>query len=171
MSLKYKVESKWKASYQRVTSQPLVSSLGAAAGLGAGEFFGELTSQLLGWMKYKKAAAKTAVKALIGILFFAASPMDGGVFTIPAAVTSWGSTVLDWIAAQWTGGVVGWAQRLAVRLRKLTVASKIVSKEISRLEEAEIPVAPETPPARTVERQKMDGYGRYRNSIGAGRRF
>jgi len=139
------------AGIQRDIKKPIerhgvvLPSLGIASGLIAGGFVSETTARALGYIGYKKAAVKTGVKVVLGSLLFgtgvgipATSPI-----TYPAAIATFGLIPLDWIAAKWSGGVEGLAEKTAVVIRTWSMGVEKVQDEIAQLEKL-------TPPHNTI---------------------
>ena len=168
--MKYKIKQGWEK-----VRVPVLGIGGAGIGLISGELLSEFASRALGYTSYKKAGAKTAVKSLVGATFLGASAIPGATpFALPAAFATWGSVFMDWIAAKWTGGIGGLAERMAAAVRTWAMGAEKVSAELASLEQVEVsatvPLEAETS-SRAVERQMTDSYGRMRNNVGAGRRF
>jgi len=127
---------------------------GAATGLTLGELSSEFTARTLGWTGYKKAGVKTGVKGLLGCLFLGASAIPGAApFTMPAALSAWGSILLDWISARFPGGVYGFAERLAVTARKWAMGAEKVAAELSALEK-ESPTLTKSNSPRIIESER-----------------
>lgn len=114
------------------------ASLGAGTGMLAGEFTSEYTTRLLALTGYTKAGAKTAVKVAIGSLLLGLSSKvrdpSWNMFAKIAAFGSIGSSILDWIAAYYPGGIVGLANTLAISSRVMSMGTRTVTQTLSRVE-------------------------------------
>ena len=138
---------------------------GAATGLVTGEFSSEFTARTLGWTGYKKAGIKTAIKGLVGALFLGASAIPGAApFTMPAALSTWGSIVLDWISAKYPGGVFGFAERLAVSVRKWAMGAEKVAAELAALEKATPTLTKSNSPRIIEERVGREVHSPFENT-------
>jgi len=148
----------FRRGIEQVKRQKLLLGFGGAAtGLVTGELSSEFTARTLGWTGYKKAGVKTAVKGLIGALFLGASAIPGAApFTMPAALSTWGSIVLDWISARFPGGVYGFAERLAVSVRKWTMGAERVAAELAALEKASPILTKTSNSPRIIEEERRD---------------
>lgn len=117
--------------------EPVTGFAGAGTGLVVSDLAAEYTARATGQTGYKKAGVKTLVKLAIGLLLTGISMRVSGswvLFTQVAAYTSWGSTILDWIAARIPGGIEGIANSLAITTRKWAMGSQKVAAELARLE-------------------------------------
>ena len=117
--------------------EPVTGFAGAGTGLVVSDLAAEYTARATGQTGYKKAGVKTLVKVAIGLLLIGISMRVGGMwvlFSKVAAYTSWGSTILDWIAARIPGGIQGIANSLAITTRKWAMGTKKVAAELERLE-------------------------------------
>ncbi len=117
--------------------EPVTGFAGVGTGLVVSDLAAEYTARAIGQTGYKKAGVKTLVKAAIGLLLIGISMRVSGswvLFSKVAAYTSWGSTILDWIAARIPGGIEGIANSFAVATRKWAMGTKKVAAELARLE-------------------------------------
>jgi hypothetical protein len=119
-------------------SMPVTGSLGAGAGLAVSELATEYATRLLGYTSYAKATVKTLGKIAIGTLTLGASAKwakspDWKFFYQASALAGMGSSLLDWIAAYYPGGIPGIATRLAVTSRVMTVGTRTVTATLARV--------------------------------------
>lgn len=131
--------------------EPLTGALGAGTGLVVAELPAEYAVRVTGQTGYVRAGVKTLVKVAVGAILLGISgatrsPM-WSLFAKVGAFAGMGSSLLDWIAAYYPGGIQGIAGALAVTTRTWTVGATRVAAEIARAP----PIAARTP---TVSRSK-----------------
>lgn len=118
--------------------ETVTGSLGAGAGLFVSEVASEYTTRLLGYTSYGKALGKTVVKVAIGTIVLALSrkTVDPAwkLMGQMASIAGMGSSLLDWFAAYYPGGVVGLANTFAMSARVVSTGSRTVSQTFQRVE-------------------------------------
>jgi len=117
----------------REIEKPVQVSGGAALGLLSGGFFSELTTRALGYTGYLKAGVASLVKLALAVLFLGTGKgyPSTNTYMWPAATSTLGSIILDWIAAYWPGGLPGLAERTAVVVRTWSTGVEKVQAEIA----------------------------------------
>ncbi len=122
--------------------EPVTGLAGAGTGLFAGELTSEFVVRTTGQTGYAKAAVKTAVKGILGIVAFLAAGSATGnwsLFGKVFAYTNWGSIILDWFFAYYPGGVFGVAERAAVTVRTWSMGTKRIADKLSNAQISQQP--------------------------------
>ena len=117
---------------------PAVSGTGVAFGYTVADFLAEFTARVTGQVAWYKVGVKALIKLLVGLIFYGIASRVSGLWSLGfelATYGSIGSIAPDVAWALAPGGIPGWAERAAVKVRAGMKGAKTIEEEFKRVEE------------------------------------
>ena len=116
---------------------PATSGLGVAFGLTTSEFLAEFVARATGQVKWAKVGVKALVKLFVGMIFYGVANKVSGLWSLGFELATYGSVgsiVPDVIFQVYPGGVVGVAEKAAVKARSFLKGAKLIETELTKYE-------------------------------------
>ncbi len=116
---------------------PAISVAGAAFGLTASEFISEFVARATGQTGWKKFGVKFGIKGLLALIFYGIATRVSGLWSLGFEVATYGtlgSIVPDFFMAWNPGGLIGWAEKAAVKVRGASRGASEITRELAEIE-------------------------------------
>ena len=123
---------------------PATSGLGVAFGLSTSEFLAEFVARSTGQVAWNKVGVKALIKLLVGVVFYGIANKVTGLWSLGFELATYGSVgsiVPDVIFQVYPGGVVGVAEKAAVKARAFLTGVKAIESELTKYEVEQVETA------------------------------